>query len=45
MTDDGDKLTRYLQPDAEEILISPEKMVCDSPLPGGNEGIGFEDWN
>lgn len=35
----------YLPPWAEAILYSPETVVCESPVGGGNEGIGFEDWN
>ena len=35
----------YISPRAEEILYSPEAVVCESPVGGGNEGIGFENWN
>ena len=45
MTDTNKTIARYLQPMAEEIIVSPENIVCESPLPGGNEGIGFENWN
>ena len=43
--DNNTKLLEYLQPRAEELSFSPEGMVCNSPLPGGNEGIGYEDWS
>lgn len=35
----------YLPPEVTLLLISPETIVCQSPLPGGNEGVGFENWN
>ena len=34
----------YIQPWAETIIIAPEGLVCDSPVPGGNEDIGYETW-
>ncbi|MBR5175196.1 MAG: hypothetical protein IKW89_04630 [Bacteroidales bacterium] len=45
MKDKATKLIEYIQPDAEEIRFAPEGMLCESTLPGGNEGIGFENWN
>ncbi|MBQ3722265.1 MAG: hypothetical protein II851_00990 [Bacteroidales bacterium] len=35
----------YLAPAVIIIPICPEDLICESPLPGGNEGIGFENWN
>ena len=35
----------YETPRAESIPVVAENVLCESPLPGGNEGIGFEDWN
>lgn len=34
----------YAQPQAEVILMITENWVCDSPIPGGNEGVGYENW-
>lgn len=44
MINSNTKLQEYLRPLAEELSFSPEGVVCESPLPGGNEGIGYEDW-
>ena len=38
------KHLEYLQPRAEEYVFVPENVVCESPLPGGNEDIGYETW-
>ena len=38
------KLT-FVPPETEVIPCVPETIVCQSPVPGGNEGIGFENWN
>ena len=35
----------YVPPKAGIFPIQVEDMICESPLPGGNEGIGFENWN
>ena len=35
----------YLPPKAGIVPVEGEDMICQSPLPGGNEGIGFENWN
>ena len=35
----------YSAPAAEPIPLVAENVLCESPLPGGNEGIGFENWN
>ena len=35
----------YLAPAASIIPIFTEEFICESPLPGGNEGIGYENWN
>ncbi len=35
----------YLPPKVREIPLSMENAVCGSPLPGGNEDIGYEDWD
>lgn len=35
----------YVAPAVEPIPLVAENVLCESPLPGGNEGIGFENWN
>ena len=35
----------YVMPVVELIPVAAESVLCESPLPGGNEGIGFEPWN
>ena len=35
----------YVAPTVESIPLVSENVLCESPLPGGNEGIGFENWN
>lgn len=35
----------YVAPAVESIPLVSESVLCESPLPGGNEGIGFENWN
>lgn len=35
----------YLAPTAEIVLLQSETFICESPIPGGNEGVGFENWN
>ena len=37
--------SEYLTPAVSIIPIITEDLICESPLPGGNEGIGFENWN
>lgn len=33
----------YSSPTARVIPLIPEHAVCGSPLPGGNEDIGYDD--
>jgi len=35
----------YVPPQAQSLFFEVENVLCESPLPGGNEGIGFENWN
>lgn len=35
----------YQSPALRIIPLVPEHAICDSPLPGGNEDIGYEDWD
>ena len=35
----------YTPPKVRPIPLSIENAVCGSPLPGGNEDIGYEDWD
>lgn len=35
----------YHAPALRIIPICVENAICDSTIPGGNEGIGYEDWD
>ena len=35
----------YQSPALRVIPVHVENAVCGSPLPGGNEDIGYEDWD
>lgn len=35
----------YVSPTLRIIDLHVENAVCGSPLPGGNEDIGYEDWD
>lgn len=35
----------YTPPTLRIIPIISENAVCDSTIPGGNEDIGYEDWD
>ena len=35
----------YQSPALRVIPIHVENAICDSPIPGGNEDIGYEDWD
>lgn len=35
----------YLAPWIRILPLSMEHAVCDSPQEGGNEDIGYEDWD
>ena len=35
----------YIPPTVRVIPLTMENAICDSPVPGGNEDIGYEDWN
>ena len=39
------KTTDYVSPSARIITLNIEDVICGSPLPGGNEDIGYEDWD
>lgn len=36
---------KYQDPHIEELRISPVGILCDSPAPGSNESITYEEWN
>jgi hypothetical protein len=38
-------LRDYVSPWVRVIPLHPENAICDSPVPGGNEDIGYEDWD
>ena len=35
----------YQAPALRIIPMSHEHAICDSSIPGGNEDIGYEDWD
>ena len=35
----------YQSPALRIIPVKVENAICDSTLPGGNEDIGYEDWD
>ena len=35
----------YQTPALRIIPVCAENAICDSPIPGGNEDIGYEDWD
>ena len=35
----------YQSPAFRIIPVISENAICDSTLPGGNEDIGYEDWD
>ena len=34
----------YLPPVIRWVPLALENALCSSPIPGGNEDIGYEDW-
>lgn len=39
------ELSKYLKPTLRVQLLDIESAICESPVPGGNEDIGYEDWS
>lgn len=35
----------YSPPVVRLIPLTMENAICESPVPGGNEDIGYEDWD
>ena len=35
----------YIPPSVRVIPMTMENAICDSPVPGGKEDIGYEDWD
>lgn len=35
----------YESPALRIIPLIPGNAICESPVPGGNEDIGYEDWD
>ena len=44
---DNTKTSRrdYQSPALRIIPLFSENAICDSTIPGGNEDIGYEDWD
>jgi hypothetical protein len=39
------KSSPYISPALRVVPIHVENAICDSSIPGGNEDIGYEDWD
>ncbi len=37
-------LTNYKAPRIQSIPMEPEDVLCGSPVSGGNEDVGYDDW-
>ena len=35
---------QYVTPDIFVMPVSGQDILCGSPVPGGNEGLIYEDW-
>lgn len=35
----------YRSPALRVVPLNVENAICGSPLPGGNEDIGYDDWD
>ena len=35
----------YTSPIVRVIPLTMANAICESPVPGGNEDIGYEDWD
>lgn len=35
----------YQSPALRIIPLIPESVICGSPIPGGNEDIGYDEWD
>ncbi len=34
----------YVSPSGRLIVLSMDNIICGSPVQGGNEDIGYDDW-
>jgi hypothetical protein len=34
----------YLSPSIRFVRLSMDNVICGSPVPGGNEDIGYDEW-
>ena len=39
------KEKQYVPPKNRIVALEEDRVICGSPLPGGNEDIGYDDWN
>ncbi len=39
------EISTYIPPFIRVVPLTIENAVCGSPSPGGNEDIGYDDWN
>ena len=35
----------YISPFVRVVPLTMENALCGSPVPGGSEDIGYDDWN
>ena len=34
----------YVSPAVRMIVLSMDNVICGSPMQGGNEDVGYDDW-
>ena len=39
------RLDPYYPPQCHVFEMTPGALICDSPVAGGNEGVGYEPWS
>ena len=40
----GSEKLVYKIPELCFVITGPDTLMCSSPVPGGNEGLVYEDW-
>lgn len=38
------QMIEYIVPDIWALPVCGLEVLCESPVPGGNEGLVYEDW-
>ena len=44
LVEDRRNRVKYLSPMVRFVRFSVDHVICGSPVPGGNEDIGYEEW-